>query len=211
MLTALPDFSSDAGSPQPIKARSSVLKAFLHRPLQTGAVVESGEKLSKKLAEMAHVDEADVVVELGSGTGAVTRHIMNIAPERAHVICLELDSYLARETKVKCPDATVFNSDALLLRSIFDELKINSCDSVVSCIPWANFNADLQVSILDSIDTVLRPGGVFTTFAYLHGLCLPKARKFYKALSQRYNTIESSEIVWANLPPALVYKVVKSQ
>jgi phospholipid N-methyltransferase len=54
--------------------------------------------------------------------------------------------------------------------------------------------------------TVLRPGGQFVTFAYLHGLPLPAGRRFANRLPEYFSEISRSRTVWMNLPPALVYR-----
>ena len=55
----------------------------------------------------------------------------------------------------------------------------------------------------------LRPGGTFATFAYLHALCLPNARRFRKRLESVFTKVELSPVVWMNLPPAFVYRCTK--
>ena len=66
--------------------------------------------------------------------------------------------------------------------------------------------ADLQPGLrYDEVVRALAPDGVFTTFAYIHALWTPPARRLRRALHERFEEVVPSATVWANLPPALVY------
>ena len=64
---------------------------------------------------------------------------------------------------------------------------------------------DLLNEIYDSLEF----GGQFLTIALLQGLMFPPGRRFKKAISNKFKTVERSKIVWSNLPPGLVYYCVK--
>jgi phospholipid N-methyltransferase len=76
---------------------------------------------------------------------------------------------------------------------------------VISGLPWASFPDSLQTAILDNVLTRLRPGGRFATFAYWGFHFLPKGRRFRNLLHSRLTGVESSRVLWANLPPAFIY------
>ena len=63
-----------------------------------------------------------------------------------------------------------------------------------------------QQEILENVLASLRPGGCFTTFAYLQGLMLPAGRRFRKRLCEIFDKVETTPVVWRNLPPAFVYR-----
>ncbi len=56
---------------------------------------------------------------------------------------------------------------------------------------------------------VMPEGGVFVTFAYLQGLVLPSGKKFKHNLKKYFSHVERSEVVWGNVPPAIVYRCLK--
>jgi phospholipid N-methyltransferase len=76
----------------------------------------------------------------------------------------------------------------------------------VSGLPWAGFAATRQTRILDAVVASLRPGGWFTTFAYVHAAGWPPGRRFRRLLEARFSEVERSRVVWKNLPPAFVYR-----
>jgi phospholipid N-methyltransferase len=51
----------------------------------------------------------------------------------------------------------------------------------------------------------LAPNGRFATFAYYGFHQLPSGQRFRDLLHQKLTGVETSRVVWANLPPAFVY------
>ena len=52
-------------------------------------------------------------------------------------------------------------------------------------------------------------GGRFSTYGYIHGKIMPRGHSIKSLFKKRFHTVETSEIVWQNLPPAFVYKCRK--
>ncbi|MBM65182.1 MAG: hypothetical protein CMH55_02990 [Myxococcales bacterium] len=186
-------------------------REFLRDPGQTGAVMPSGPGLCRLLAKTAGVPKADVVVEFGTGTGVVTQEILRQMPSTGRLIGLEINEDLARATQALCPDAEVLNENAAKALELLQARGLDGCDCIVSGLPWAAFPEVLQDELLDGAVAALRPGGRFVTFAYLHALPTPAARRFKAKLGQRFGAIGKTEAVWANVPPALVYWADKDE
>jgi phosphatidylethanolamine/phosphatidyl-N-methylethanolamine N-methyltransferase len=52
---------------------------------------------------------------------------------------------------------------------------------------------------------VLSPVGAFTTFAYVHAVWAPPARRLRSTLRASFEEVVAGRTVWRNVPPALVY------
>ncbi|HCC25398.1 MAG TPA: hypothetical protein DEP85_07845, partial [Holosporales bacterium] len=67
------------------------LSRVLRNPRQLGAIAPSSRHLGELLARHAAVDNYSPIVELGGGTGSLTRAMIKagIAPHRIYVIELE--------------------------------------------------------------------------------------------------------------------------
>ena len=113
---------------------------------------------------------------------------------------------VAEEFRRKLPAVELIQDSVENVRAICDRAGIDSVDCIVCGLPWAAFPDDLQKRLLDAMGTVLRPGGQFVTFAYLHGLPLPAGRRFAKRLPEYFREVGRSRTVWMNVPPALVYR-----
>ena len=59
--------------------------------------------------------------------------------------------------------------------------------------------------IVDATARSLRPGGSFTTFAYVHALSMNRARQFRALLGEVFDEVLTTRTVWWNLPPAVTY------
>jgi phospholipid N-methyltransferase len=184
---------------------------FLKHPMTVGAVWPSSPKLCRQMITGIGFQKFDCVIELGPGTGAITQCIASAAKPDAEIISVELDRKMAEALRGRFPRVKVINASATDLRLILDNHGRTWADAVISGLPWTNFPKQLQSDILDAVGETLRPGGYFTTFAYVHGVCMPTAQHFRRILRHRFESLEVLPVVWKNLPPAVVYRCRKSQ
>ncbi len=148
---------------------------------------------------------ADVVVELGAGTGVVTRALCNHIGTHTQLVALELRDPSALRLQRKFSDVQVVSGSAEHLRQHLDRLGHSHADCIVSGLPWGSMPGDLQRRILDSVEMSLKPGGAFSAMAYIHASRFASARRFRQELERRFGKVSVSPVVWANLPPAFVY------
>src|SRR5262249_30719584 len=119
---------------------------------------------------------------------------------------IEVNPQSAAGFKLRYPNVPLFQDTVANARTICDNAGMRTVDCIVSGLPWAAFSKSTQVKCLDEMMRVLKPGGQFVTFAYVHGLPLPAARRFAGLLPKYFTTVSRSPVVWLNLPPAYVYR-----
>ncbi len=185
------------------------VRQFLARPGITGALAPSSSALAELIVEAAGVAGARVVVELGPGAGVFTEVILRRLAAGATFFAVEINPEFVRATKQRCPDAVVHEGSAEDLPRFLDRHGHRNCDAIVCGLPWASFREPLQDALLGAIVAALAPGGRFATFAYLQGLALPAGRRFRRKLAGHFRTVTRTRTVWANLPPAFVYRAEK--
>jgi phosphatidylethanolamine/phosphatidyl-N-methylethanolamine N-methyltransferase len=78
-------------------------------------------------------------------------------------------------------------------------------DVVVSGLPWVAVGMARTGGTLGRVASVMAPSAAFTTFAYVHALWTPPARRLRKCLVRTFEELVPGRTVWPNLPPALVY------
>lgn len=189
----------------PRAARRAFLAAVLRNPGQVGAVAPTSEAMAELLTRIVPRSGTPVVVELGPGTGAVTGVIDDRLPPGARHVAVELDPAMAAFLQRTHPGTDVVEGDAIKLGALLAEHDVEHADAVVSGLPWSLFDDETQASILTQIAAVIAPDGAFTTFAYRHGLVLPAAHRFRRALHETFEEVLISATVWRNVPPAFVY------
>ncbi len=148
---------------------------------------------------------ADHVVELGAGTGAVTRQLLKNGVGPEHLTLLEIDSKLGGHLRRTFPDVDVVISPAQDLSRIWRERNGPKVGAIVSTLPMRLFDKRLIFSIMRNCFSVLEPGGVFVQFTYRQSGPVPE--RICKALDL---TGERYSRVWINLPPAGIWAYRKT-
>lgn len=145
------------------------------------------------------------MVELGGGTGAVTTEIRRRMTPESTLIVVERDAQLADRLRARYRDAQVFNDDARNLRKLLCDVGVDGVDSIICGLPWSLFNRTERGELLGAIRESLAPGGVFTTFAYVHTLTFPSARRFHVELRDGFDEVLPTRSILRNVPPAITY------
>ena len=185
------------------------IKQFLRDPKSTGSITPSNEELSELVTETARLGEMGTVVELGPGTGVFTEKILEKKNPDALFFAIEINPEFYEATKSRCPSATVYKDSAENMRKYLERHGKDSCDCIISSLPWAVFDHGTQDRLLDVIWDVLRPGGKMITFSYSISMMVPNARRFRSILRSRFSNVAKSKTVWSNFPPAFVYSAKK--
>lgn len=172
---------------------------------EVGAVAPSSNRLGERMAELAEVWRANRVLELGPGTGSLTARVLDAMPHESSYLGLELNQDFTRRLRERHPTQHFEVGSAL----DFDFSKVwpdgDGVDVVISGLPWTAFPAELQRGILGHVLPNLRPGGRFATFAYWGFHHLPSGNRFRQLLHEHLPGVETSRVIWGNLPPAFVY------
>jgi len=191
------------------KLKSSSLQffqQFLTNPGAVGAISPSSQKLAMQMVDWIDWADVDAVAECGPGTGVFTERIISKMETNARFFGVELNPELHDAVQSRFVDYRFYNDSVENIEAMCTQEGIEKIDALVCSLPWASFSEELQDSCLDAMLRVLRTDGQFVTFAYLQGLALPAGRRFKKHLHETFSSVELSEVVWMNLPPAIVYR-----
>ncbi|WP_432048444.1 class I SAM-dependent methyltransferase [Streptomyces asiaticus] len=189
----------------------------------TGAIAPSGTALARALTEpvRARAGRPLNILEAGAGTGAVTRVLIPRLPRGSHLDVVEANPRFAdrlRHLAVAPADAAV--AERVRVHTARVEELDTDCryDVIVSGLPFANFAPGDIEAIMDRYLELLHPGGVLTYFAYL-GTRQARTLLASRARVRRHRAAEETlaryrcryaggcRTVWANLPPARVWRL----
>src|SRR3954447_19321543 len=127
------------------------LKRWLRRPLAMGAVVPSGRLLAEALALTAVAEmkgREGHIIELGAGTGEVTKALLaaGIAPER--LVLVERDPEFAPFLRRHFTAPPIVEGDAPRLPRLLADHGIAPIAAVVSSLPLLSLPADVVNGIV---------------------------------------------------------------
>lgn len=182
-------------------ARSArFIGAWFRNPLQTGALWPSGQALARTMAQCVDPGQPGPVVELGAGTGAITRELLarGLAPQR--LVAIEKDPALCRILRLRFPEVTVLRGDAAELVVLLAAAGAGRAGTLVSCLPLLSMTRQGRRRVLEQIAACLDPGAVLVQFTY--SPFQPVSRAACAALGW-----SGQRVAWVpwNLPPAAVW------
>ncbi len=200
--------------------RLTFLKGYFRRPNVVGALAPSSRALAAALCEpyRQHTRPAKVL-EVGAGTGAVTRHIGKLLGEEDELDVCEIVSdfadVLERDVLNRVDFApAVAQGRVRLLRSAFQDLPFEGrYDFVISGLPLTAFDLRDVREVFRVVRRALKPGGVFSYFEYVglrrtsRVLAVGRRRDRIRLVSAyltrriRNHQFDRRTVLW-NVPPA---------
>ena len=177
------------------------LQAFLKNPTKVGSIAPSSPELALKMLEGIEPSPESVVIELGVGTGAITKFIQDIVSDDRSYLGIELDSSLVRMLRKNFPEMNIVCGNATETESIHQRSGLGKVGYIVCCLPFVSLPAEVRNGVLDEVDKFMQQGCEFRTLQYAHGYYLPSAVKFRKLMRDRYGRERRSSLVVKNVPP----------
>ncbi|MEQ8488540.1 MAG: methyltransferase domain-containing protein [Marinovum algicola] len=169
---------------------------LLKKPHQVVALAPSSRFLCAEM--VAGLDpDGGPVIELGAGTGNITRAILGagIAPENCHSI--EMNPEFCDRLRARFPRLNVHHMSA----GDIGHLPVDNAQAVISGLPLLSMPTELQRAILTGFTRRVTPGGSYVQFTY--GPKPPVARAVRDELGLEWRR---SGKIWWNMPPARVYR-----
>lgn len=178
------------------------LQAFVKNPLKVGAIAPSSTDLARKMLDGLVPNEDNIILELGVGTGAITKHIRGILPNEDSYLGIELDKDLVKHLRKKYPGLNISCGNALEAGNIHQKSELGKVGAIICCLPFVTMPNEIGENILDEISVFMDKGCLFRTFQYAHGYYMPSAIKLREFMRKRYGKSKRSKIIVKNVPPA---------
>jgi phosphosulfolactate phosphohydrolase-like enzyme/phospholipid N-methyltransferase len=177
---------------------SMFVTEMLLYPQQVGAILPSSRHLSGVMADWLPADPDAYVLELGPGTGAVTRALLTrgLRPER--LIAIEMSARMARALRGQFPKAHILTGDACNLDKLLRRhlREVTTVGAVISSLPLRMFSDEAAKTLATRIRQVLHPEGRWVQYSYWLGNPRNEALAAFERCASR--------LVWRNFPPARV-------
>lgn len=179
------------------------LKAWVRQPRQTASIVPSSPWLGRLMA--AAIDpQGGPVLELGGGTGALTKEILATGLPREMLEVVEINQQLARELHAAFPGVRILQNPAETV-SAHAAGGEGRYQTVISGLPMLAMTPQQQQAILAEAFKLLAPDGVFVQFTYSpRSPFRPRVMEGLSLNARRVGTI------LRNVPPATVFQVTRA-
>jgi phosphatidylethanolamine/phosphatidyl-N-methylethanolamine N-methyltransferase len=181
---------------------------WLKNPRQTASVTPSSPELAAAMLAELPVD-AKRVIELGGGTGALTRALVGHGIAGKRLLVLELNEELHAHLHMQFPNELLVLGDAVELPRLAREagfLGDGPADAVISGLGLLAMERRLVARILESAFACMSPDGRFIQFTY--GPMSPVPESVLEPLGLR---MRRGEFVLRNVPPATVWIYQRSR
>lgn len=170
---------------------------WLKAPHRIGAIAPSSRFLARAMATQVDLRRPGPVVELGGGTGSVTKALLEAGLPVDRLIVVERDVRLYKMLRRRFPQLRVVLGDARHLVDLLRPLGIDAVSAVVSSLPLIAMSKAMRRQIIDQSFALLGEAGRFIQYTY--SLSSPLAGREF-GLRGRVATR-----VWLNFPPASVW------
>lgn len=179
------------------------------QPGATGAIAPSSKSLAKKTIDLADIQTAGTVVELGPGTGVFTEEILHHIRCDQTFFAIEVNPIFVNATQFRCPDACVHHDAASALPSWLEKHHCTHADRIIASLPWTIFDKPEQKQMMEVISDSLAEDGVFVSIVYLGAKFRTRGRYFINNLQHHFSSVTRTPTVWQNLPPTQIFRCVK--
>ena len=170
-------------------------RRWLANPLQMGSIVPSSPALCRRVAQHAKCAPDEVVVELGAGTGVISRALLDSGLAPRQLVLVEIVPAMADHLRKALPGVKVITGDARELPALMQggPEKVGSviCGVPLVLLPFAE-----QRRFVEAFRAV-GPHCGFLHYSY----CITSP------ISPRRHGLEARRLAWTplNFPPASVW------
>jgi phosphatidylethanolamine/phosphatidyl-N-methylethanolamine N-methyltransferase len=183
--------------PAPAAAPGLFLSRWLRNPLQMGSITPSSPALCRRIARHTRWGKDEVVVELGAGTGVISRALLDhgLPPEQLYVV--EIEPGMSAHLRHTLPGARVLTGDAFALPEILPRALHGKVGTAICGIPLVLLPLARQQRFVEAVEAVA-PGRGFLLYTYCATSPLP-----YRKLG-----LEAKREAWTplNIPPASLWR-----
>lgn len=174
------------------------------------AVAPSSIHLAAAMLAPLPLLQTRVAVELGAGTGSMTRALLQELPKRATLIAFEINARFSNylKTRFSDPRLVVINENVEKIEQELRQRGFDHIDAVVSSLGLGFMSEGQRCRIFEALMPLMGPQTVLTQYQYIHSMQFANGRLrrlSLRPLLNRYFSSVESKIVWRNVPPAYVY------
>jgi phosphatidylethanolamine/phosphatidyl-N-methylethanolamine N-methyltransferase len=172
-------------------------KGWIDKPKAVGSIVPTSSITARKMASVVNPMSGLPVLEVGPGTGVITRAILAHGVKPENLYAVEYSPDFVRHLRQLYPGVNVIEGDAFNLDATLGDKSGLTFDSVISGVPLLNFPVEQRVAYVESLLDRIPTGRPVVQLTYGPLSPIPPGRGDY--------TVEHFHFVIRNIPPTQLW------
>ncbi len=172
-------------------------KGWIDKPKAVGSIIPTSSIAARRMASVVNPDSGLPVLEVGPGTGVITRQILARGVPAEKLYLVEYSADFVRHLRRNFPGVNIIEGDAFNIGHALGHDVPKQFDSVVSGVPLLNFPVQQRVAFVESLLDRIPAGRPIMQLTYGPKSPVPPGLGNY--------TVERFDFVIRNIPPTLLW------
>jgi phosphatidylethanolamine/phosphatidyl-N-methylethanolamine N-methyltransferase len=172
-------------------------KGWIDKPKAVGSIVPTSSITARKMASIVNPKSGLPVLEVGPGTGVITRAILALGVKPENLYAVEYSTDFVRHMRRLYPGVNVIEGDAFNLNATLGDKRDMVFDSVVSGVPLLNFPVPQRIAYIESLLDRIPAGRPIVQLTYGPLSPIPPGRGDY--------TVKHFDFIIRNIPPTQLW------
>lgn len=172
-------------------------KGWIDKPKAVGAIIPTSSFTARKMASVIDTGSGLPVLEVGPGTGIITKYILKQGVNPSDLYTVEYSHDFVVHLRRVFPDVNVIEGDAFNLEKSLGAHGPRLFDTVISGVPLLNFPVQKRVQYLETLLERLPAGRPVVQLTYGPKSPIPPGLGDY--------TVEHLDFILRNIPPTQLW------
>lgn len=169
-------------------------KGWMDKPKAVGAIMPTSSVTSKRMASVIDTASGLPVLEVGPGTGVITKAILARGVKPENLFTVEYSANFVRHLRDTYPGVNVIEGDAFNLNDTLGDRRDTQFDCVISAVPLLNFSVEHRIAYLNDLLGRIPAGRPVVQITYGPLSPIPAGKGDY--------TVKHFDFIIRNIPPA---------
>jgi phosphatidylethanolamine/phosphatidyl-N-methylethanolamine N-methyltransferase len=171
-------------------------KGWMKNPKNVGSIIPTSDHMARRMASVIDVGSGLPVLELGPGTGVITRAILQRGVKPDQLYSVEYSAEFAKKLRYDFNDINVVEGNAFDLENTLGDANTLTFDCVVSALPLLSFPRALRIKLIKDLLARIPEGRPVVQFSYGPFSPVPPIPGV---------TARHLEMIFRNVPPAQIW------
>ena len=162
-----------------------------------GAILPTSGIAARRMASVIDPQSGLPVLELGAGTGVITKAILQTGIRPEQLVSVEYSPAFHQSLVERFADVDFRLGDAFDLKTTLGERYGETFDCVISAVPMLSFSPERRIALLEELLSMMKPGRPVIQITYGALSPIPPKRESY--------TVSHYDFVVRNVPPAQLW------